>query len=286
VTCSAGMAMGGLHPVVPIYSTFVNRAFDQILLDCGLHDCAVTFVLDRGGITGDDGPSHNGMWDLSTLQVVPNIRIAAPRDACTLRRELREAVDWSGGPTVVRFPKGPVTPSMQAVDHHDGIDVLAGLALPHHRRDVLIIAIGSMAEACLDAARLLSEHGITSTVVDPCWVAPLNPALREMAARHRVVVSVEDNVRRGGVGSALLALLNDQDTSPPPVANVAIAAEFIPHGSRDEILTRMGLTGPGIAATAYDLLCRTFSERDCYGAWRAQSRQIDSEHGPTVEEDF
>lgn len=255
VTSSAAMAMAGLRPVVPIYSTFLNRAFDQLLLDCGLHECPVTFVLDRSGITGEDGPSHHGMWDLSLLRIVPNMRINAPRDGATLRQALRYCVETATSPTALRFPKGELPERVDATVC-DGLDILHGEAHPGRPRDVLMLSVGAMSTECLAAAMELEAEGITVTVVDPKWVHPLPPAAAAVAADHRVAVSVEDNTRTGGVGSAFLQLLSDMQVATP-ARTLAIEAAFQPHGPRQTLLAGLGLTGPGIAEAARELLRRT-----------------------------
>ena len=210
-TSAAGLAIGGLHPVVAIYATFLNRAFDQVLMDVALHRCGVTFVLDRAGVTGDDGASHNGMWDMSFLQVVPGLRLAAPRDAVTLREELREAVEVEDAPTVVRFPKGAVCADIPALERVGGVDVLSRGS----SSDVLLVAVGAMAETCLDVAARCAREGIGVTVVDPRWVKPVPAALADLARDHRFVVTVEDNVRAGGVGSAIAQALRDAQRRGP-----------------------------------------------------------------------
>jgi 1-deoxy-D-xylulose-5-phosphate synthase len=242
VTSAAGLAMGGLHPVVAIYATFLNRAFDQVLMDVALHDCGVTFVLDRAGVTGDDGPSHNGMWDLSVFQVVPGLRLAAPRDGSRVRELLREAVAVEDAPTVLRIPKGPPPADLPAVDKAGDCDVL----VRDGARDVLIVGVGAMAATSVDVAGRLADQGIGVTVVDPRWVKPLDPALVALARDHRLVVSVEDNGRVGGVGSCLLQLLNDEGVTTPFRVK-AIPQEFLPHAKRDQILERIGLTPQALA---------------------------------------
>ncbi|WP_051856160.1 1-deoxy-D-xylulose-5-phosphate synthase [Streptomyces sp. NRRL S-1868] len=242
VVSAAGMATGGLHPVVAVYSTFLNRAFDQVLMDVALHRCGVTFVLDRAGITGPDGPSHHGMWDLSLLQVVPGLRIAAPRDAERLSEELSEALDVGDAPTVLRLPKAMVGEPLAALRRVGGVDVLAEGA----RRDVLLIAVGAMAPGCLEAAGLLAERGTGVTVVDPRWVKPVDPALVELAAEHRVVAVVEDNVRTGGVGSAVDQALRDAGLDMP-LCSLGLPQSFVPHGKRAELLAELGLTPVEIA---------------------------------------
>ncbi len=239
VTSAAGLALGGLHPVVPIYATFLNRAFDQVLMDIALHRLPVTLVLDRAGVTGDDGPSHNGVWDLSMLGVVPGLRIAAPRDPVTLRALLREAVDMDG-PTMIRIAKAAAGTEVPARTTVDGVDVLADGAA------VLIVSVGALAGACLGAAEQLRAAGISATVVDPRWVAPVPPVLADLAARHALVVTVEDGGRVGGVGTAIAQLLVDHAIGTP-VVNCGLPREFLAPGSRAHVLRAHGLTAGGIA---------------------------------------
>ncbi|MET7523555.1 1-deoxy-D-xylulose-5-phosphate synthase [Streptomyces sp. NPDC005248] len=239
---AAGLATGGLHPVVAVYATFLNRAFDQLLMDVALHRCGVTFVLDRAGVTGPDGPSHNGMWDLSVLQVVPGLRIAAPRDADRLREELREAVTVDDAPTVLRFPKESVGEPVPAIGRVGAMDVL-------HRADdpqVLIVAVGVLASVCLQAADLLAGGGIRCTVVDPRWVKPVDEQLAPLAGQHRLVAVVEDNSRAGGVGSAVGQALRDAGVDVP-LRTFGIPEQFLAHGKRAEVLADIGLTPVEIA---------------------------------------
>jgi 1-deoxy-D-xylulose-5-phosphate synthase len=242
VTSAAGMAMAGLHPVVAVYATFLNRAFDQVVMDCALHRCGVTFVLDRAGVTGDDGASHNGMWDMSILQVVPGLRLAAPRDATTLVDLLDEALAVDDAPTVVRFPKGVVGPDLPALDRVGGCDVLVRSG----DRDVLLVAVGSMAACGVDAARRLAAQGVGVTVVDPRWVKPVDPALVELARDHRLVVTVEDNGRVGGVGTAIAQELRDAGVIAP-VRDFGLPQRFLDHAKRPAILAEVGLTGQDLA---------------------------------------
>jgi 1-deoxy-D-xylulose-5-phosphate synthase len=242
VTSAAGLAMGGLHPVVAIYATFMNRAFDQLLMDVALHRCGVTFVLDRAGVTGDDGPSHNGMWDLSVFQVVPGLRIAAPRDGARVRELFREAVAVDDAPTMLRLPKGAPPDDVAAVDRLGGCDVL----VRRGARDVLLVAAGAMATTAVAVADRLADQGIGVTVVDPRWVKPVDPALVAAAAEHRLVVSVEDNGRVGGFGANLLQLLVDEGVSTPFRLH-GIPQEFLAHAKREAILERIGLTPQALA---------------------------------------
>ncbi|MDX3245515.1 1-deoxy-D-xylulose-5-phosphate synthase [Streptomyces sp. ME18-1-4] len=250
---AAGLATGGLHPVFAVYATFLNRAFDQVLMDVALHKCGVTFVLDRAGVTGTDGASHNGMWDMSILQVVPGLRLAAPRDADQVRAQLREAVEVEDAPTVVRFSKGAVGPAVPAVGRVGGMDVLreSGTGTP----DVLLVSVGALAPMCLEIATLLDRQGITTTVVDPRWVKPVDEALAPLAERHRVVVTVEDNSRVGGVGSAIAQALRDAGVDVP-LRDFGIPPRFLDHASRAEVMTEIGLTAPDIARQVTGLVSR------------------------------
>ncbi len=242
VTSAAGLAMGGAHPVVCLYATFLNRAFDQMLMDVALHSCPVTLVLDRAGVTGEDGASHNGMWDLSILQVMPGVRIAAPRDAATLRQALQEAVAVTDGPTVMRFPKGSPGADLPAVSQVDGLDVLrAG-----EPEDVLLVCAGPMAGLGLQVADELADAALGVTVVDPRWVWPVNPALARLARRHRLVVTLEDGGRVGGVGTAVAQALRD-DQVPAPVHAIGLPQRFLQQGTRAEVLADCGLTAPQVA---------------------------------------
>ena len=245
MTSAAGLAMGGLHPVVAIYATFLNRAFDQLLMDVALHRLPVTVVLDRAGVTGPDGASHHGMWDGSILQVVPGLRIAAPRDAARVAELLGEAVAVSDGPTVVRFPKGTVGGEAEAVGQLGGMDVLyepaAGIS-----RDVLLAGAGPMAVTCVQTAARLADQGIGVTVVDPRWLKPVDPALAGAAAEHRLVVTVEDNGRVGGFGDAVCRLLRDAGVSTP-VQTYGLPQEFLVHAKREEILEQAGLVPQHLA---------------------------------------
>jgi len=243
VTSAAGLAFGGLHPVVAMYATFVNRAFDQVLMDVALHKAGVTFVLDRAGVTGPDGPSHHGMWDLALLQVIPNIRIAAPRDAVRLREELREAVAVDDGPTVVRFSKGDVGTEFEAVRRTaDGVDVLR----ESDDKDVLIITVGPMAKLGLQVAERLAAQGIGATVVDPRWVVPVPESIVGVAAEHRIVVSIEDGVRVAGIGTRIRQDLRAAGVDTA-VTELGLPDEFLDHGTREQILERVGLTPQQIA---------------------------------------
>ncbi|WP_413801856.1 1-deoxy-D-xylulose-5-phosphate synthase [Streptomyces iranensis] len=253
---AAGLATGGVHPVFAVYATFLNRAFDQVLMDVALHKCGVTFVLDRAGITGTDGASHNGMWDMSLLQMVPGLRIAAPRDADQVRAQLREAVEVEDAPTVVRYSKGAVGPAVAAVGRIGGMDVLREPAeSAGDAPDVLLVSVGALAPMCLEIADLLDKQGISTTVVDPRWVKPVDEELPVLADLHRVVVVVEDNSRVGGVGAAVAQALRDGGFDMP-VRNFGIPPRFLDHASRKEIMAEIGLTAPDIARQVTGLVSR------------------------------
>ena len=243
VASAAGLAFGGLHPVVAIYATFMNRAFDQVMMDVALHRAGVTFVLDRAGVTGPDGPSHHGIWDLAMLQIVPHIRIAVPRDAERLQEELREAVAVEDAPTVIRFPKGSVSPTLPALERlPDGVDVLVA----SEAQDVLLVGIGPMTHIAVDVAHRLRAQGIGATVVDPRWVVPVQPSIVELAASHRLVITIEDGIRVGGIGTRVRQVLREAGVDTA-VDELGLPDEFIDHATREQILEDAGLTAAKIA---------------------------------------
>ena len=245
MTSAAGLAMGGMHPVVAIYSTFLNRAFDQIMMDVALHKLPVTMVLDRAGVTGNDGASHNGVWDMSMLGIVPRMQVAAPRDAARLREELGEALAVDDGPTAVRFPKGAVGDDIPAVRRQHGVDILTepadGLS-----DDVLLVAVGAFARMALVVADRLRKQGIGVTVVDPRWVLPVPAAIADLAKAHKLVVTLEDNGVAGGIGSAVSASLRRAEIDVP-CRDVGVPQEFQEHATRSEVLTSIGLTDQDVA---------------------------------------
>jgi 1-deoxy-D-xylulose-5-phosphate synthase len=243
VASAAGMAFGGLHPVVAVYATFMNRAFDQVLMDVALHKAGVTFVLDRAGVTGPDGASHHGMWDLAMLQIVPGIRIASPRDEVRMKEQLAEAISINDAPTVLRFPKGSVAPELQAIRRlDDGVDVLH----ESPSKDVLILTVGAMAETGIQVAKMLSDQGIGATVVDPRWVIPVPKSIVKLAADHRLVVTIEDGIRVGGIGTRVRQDLRAAQIDTA-LSEIGLPDEFLEHASRNEILERVGLTAQSIS---------------------------------------
>ncbi len=249
-TSAAGLAFGGLHPVVAVYATFMGRAFDQVLMDVALHRAGVTFVLDRAGVTGPDGASHHGMWDLAMLHIVPGIRIAAPRDALTLREELREAVAVADAPTVVRFPKGAVVDSIPAERRTaDGVDVLRS----SKQRDVLVVGMGAMVPVALAVADRLTSNGVGCTVVDPRWVIPVADSIVDLAREHRLVVTIEDGIRVGGIGTHIRQVLRRAGVDTG-VDELGLPDEFLEHDTRGAILARVGLTAEDISSKILDQL--------------------------------
>jgi 1-deoxy-D-xylulose-5-phosphate synthase len=242
VTSAAGMAFAGLHPVVAVYSTFLNRAFDQLLLDVALHKAGVTFVLDRAGITGDDGPSHHGIWDMALTGIVPTLHLAAPRDSARLKEVLREAVAINDAPTVIRFPKGAVSEDIPAFERRDGIDVL----YRGESADVLLISVGAMATMSVEAASQAYREGVGVTVIDPRWVKPLPKSLITMADRYKSVVVVEDGIAHGGIASALSEMFRSAGLDTP-IHSIGVPLTFIEHSKRSEILSDLGITAQNIS---------------------------------------
>ena len=251
LTMAAGMAFGGLHPVVGLYATFLNRGFDQLLMDVALHKAGVTVVLDRAGVTGPDGPSHHGIWDLALLQIIPGLHLAAPRDEATMVEELREAVAVNDAPTVVRYPKGTVGAPSPALERlPDGVDVLVRHGDPAQpgtaHRDVLIVSVGAMCSISQEVSERLAAHGVSSTVVDPRWVLPVASSVVDLAAQHRIVVVIEDGVRAGGIGSLIRQEMRSAGVDTA-LNEVGLPTEFLAHASRDQILEQTGLTAQRIA---------------------------------------
>jgi 1-deoxy-D-xylulose-5-phosphate synthase len=268
VASAAGLSFGGLHPVVCIYSTFLNRAFDQMLMDVALHRQGVTFVLDRAGITGPDGASHHGIWDIAMLRIVPGLRLAAPRDAARLTEELREAVDVTDGPTVLRFPRGGVgsdIPALRRLD--DGVDVLREVSA-ESVADVLIVSVGPFAVQAEAVAERLAGQGISATIVDPRWVLPVPESIIGLAAEHSLVAVLEDGVEIGGVGSQIRSDLREAD-SRIGVVELGVPDEFLPQGSREEILAHVGLDVDTIAAKIFRALPAEVAHRAEEGSRRA-----------------
>lgn len=241
VTSAAGLAYAGMHPVIAIYSTFLNRAFDQLLLDVALHNAGVTFVLDRAGITGDDGPSHHGIWDLALTGIVPNMRVGAPRDGARLKEILRGCVEITNAPSMVRFPKGAVPADIPALERVSGVDVL-------HRgasKKVLMISVGAMAGMALEVAQLAQAQGIEITVVDPVWVKPISPAVIALCADYETVIVVEDGIKHAGIASAISETLREAGSNCS-LHSIGVPLEFIEHSKRNEILDDLEITPAAI----------------------------------------
>ena len=236
-TAAAGMAFAGLHPVIAVYSTFLNRAFDQLLLDVALHKAGVTFVLDRAGVTGDDGPSHNGIWDLALTGIVPTLYVAAPRDGQRVRETLREALDISDAPSLIRFPKGAINPDIPAFERRDGIDVL----YRGESADILLVSIGAFAAIAVEAAAQAYREGVGVTVIDPRWVKPLPKSLITMAQRYKSVVVLEDGIKHGGIASTISELFREANLNVP-VHSIGVPLEFLEHAKRAQILEDLGIT--------------------------------------------
>ena len=247
VTSAAGMAFTGLHPVVALYSTFLNRAFDQVLLDVALHKAGVTFVLDRSGITGDDGPSHNGMWDLALTGIIPTLHVAAPRDGARLKETLNEAVAISDAPSLLRFPKGAVIEDIPAFERRDGIDVL----YRGESADVLLVSVGALAHVAVEAASQAYREGVGVTVIDPRWVKPLPVSLITMAQRYKSVVVLEDGIRHGGIASTISEMFRDAGLMVP-IHSIGVPLEFIEHSKRGEVLSDLGITAQNITRSVVE----------------------------------
>jgi len=252
VTMASGLAYGGLHPVVCVYATFLNRAFDQLLMDCALHRAGVTFVLDRAGITGTDGASHNGMWDMSVTGLVPGLRLCAPRDPEELGRALREAVDVDDGPTVIRFSKQNAPAVLPALRTVGSVDVLAETS-GDSPVELLLIGLGEMASTAMAVSEKLTAQGHTVRVVDPRWCLPVSEDLVDLARTAGAVAVLEDNLAVGGVGSQVTAAVGEAGLSVPVHVH-GIPKRFLQHGSRGEVLEEIGLTPDAVADQLHAVL--------------------------------
>lgn len=242
VTSAAGLAFAGMHPVVAVYSTFLNRAFDQVLLDVALHKAGVTFVLDRAGITGDDGSSHNGIWDLALTGIIPTMHVAAPRDGARLREVLAESIQITDAPSMLRYPKGEVIADIPAFERRDGIDVL----YRGESADVLLVSIGAMAAMAVEAASQAYREGVGVTVIDPRWVKPLPQSLVTMATRYKSVVVLEDGIRHGGIASTISEMFRDAGLQVP-IHSIGVPLTFLEHAKRGQILSELGITAQQIS---------------------------------------
>ena len=254
VTMASGLAFGGLHPVVCVYATFLNRAFDQLLMDCALHRAGVTFVLDRAGITGTDGASHNGMWDMSVTGLVPGLRLCAPRDPEELGRALREAIDIDDGPTVIRFSKQNAPAVLPALRLVGSVDVLAEPSTDENV-ELLLVGLGEMTTTAMAVSEKLTAQGHTVRVVDPRWCLPVSDDLVGLARNAVAVAVLEDNLAVGGVGSQVTAAVRQAGLSVP-VHLHGIPKRFYQHASRGEVLEEIGLTPDAVADKLHAALGR------------------------------
>ena len=242
VTSAAGLAFAGMHPVVAVYATFLNRAFDQVLLDVALHKAGVTFVLDRAGITGDDGASHNGIWDLALTGIIPTMHVAAPRDGARLREVLAESIQITDSPSMLRYPKGEVIADIPAFERRDGIDVL----YRGESADVLLVSVGAMAAMAVEAASQAYREGVGVTVIDPRWIKPLPQSLVTMATRYKSVVVLEDGIRHGGIASTISEMFRDAGLQVP-IHSIGVPLTFLVHAKRGQILSELGITAQQIS---------------------------------------
>ena len=242
VTSAAGLAFAGMHPVVAVYATFLNRAFDQVLLDVALHKAGVTFVLDRAGITGDDGASHNGIWDLALTGIIPTMHVAAPRDGARLREVLAESIQITDAPSMLRYPKGEVIADIPAFERRDGIDVL----YRGESADVLLVSVGAMAAMAVEAASQAYREGVGVTVIDPRWIKPLPQSLVTMATRYKSVVVLEDGIRHGGIASTISEMFRDAGLQVP-IHSIGVPLTFLDHAKRGQILNELGITAQQIS---------------------------------------
>jgi 1-deoxy-D-xylulose-5-phosphate synthase len=242
VTSAAGLAFAGMHPVVAVYATFLNRAFDQVLLDVALHKAGVTFVLDRAGITGDDGASHNGIWDLALTGIIPTMHVAAPRDGARLREVLAESIQITDAPSMLRYPKGEVIADIPAFERRDGIDVL----YRGESADVLLVSVGAMAAMAVEAASQAYREGVGVTVIDPRWIKPLPQSLITMATRYKSVVVLEDGIRHGGIASTISEMFRDAGLQVP-IHSIGVPLTFLEHAKRGQIMSELGITAQQIS---------------------------------------
>jgi len=242
VTSAAGLAFAGMHPVVAVYATFLNRAFDQVLLDVALHKAGVTFVLDRAGVTGDDGASHNGIWDLALTGIIPTMHVAAPRDGARLREVLAESIQITDAPSMLRYPKGEVIADIPAFERRDGIDVL----YRGESADVLLVSVGAMAAMAVEAASQAYREGVGVTVIDPRWIKPLPQSLVTMATRYKSVVVLEDGIRHGGIASTISEMFRDAGLQVP-IHSIGVPLTFLEHAKRGQIMSELGITAQQIS---------------------------------------
>ena len=252
VTFAAGMASEGLKPVVAIYSTFMQRAYDQVIHDVCLDSLPVVFAIDRGGIVGEDGPTHHGQFDLSFMRHLPNMTVMAPKDEAELRQMLYTAINHNG-PIALRYPRG----KGQGVSLTDPLEVIP-IGLPQvmaQGHDLLILAIGRTVHEALLARKKLLEHKIDSTVINCRFIKPLEPDyLMPLLEKHTKLITIEENTLQGGFGSAILELISDHDGPPIKVRRIGLPDQFIPHGSQEQLRNKYGITSSHVVACALQLL--------------------------------
>ena len=261
IVSAAGLARTGLHPVVAVYATFLNRAFDQVLMDAALHNAGITIVLDRAGITGSDGPSHNGMWDMSLMGMVPGVQLAAPRDQARLVAALDRAVEVDDAVTVIRYSKERLPDEMREVAHlGEGLERVDILRRPDGAR-VLVVGHGQFVGMAISVAERLDDQGVPAAVADPLWSLPISETLVGLAAGYDIVITLEDNLVEGGVGQKLRARLG-QIRSSTRVLNFGIPQRFLSHGSREEVLEEIGLTAAQASIEALSAILSDESARE------------------------
>lgn len=246
VTSAAGLAYAGMHPVVAVYATFLNRAFDQVLMDVALHRAGVTFMLDRAGITGDDGASHNGMWDMALLRHVPGLRLAAPRDEPTLRSAFRAAIDVPDAPTVVRYPKGALGEPLPAVRSEGDLDVLAEHG---SGRDAVVLGLGPMAATAVEVAGKLAAEGFDVIAATATWVHPVPEGLVALIEGTRLVITVEDGLVDAGIGEEWASHARRAGVEAE-FRHFGVPRRFLDHASRAQIIGEVGLDAAAIADSA------------------------------------
>jgi 1-deoxy-D-xylulose-5-phosphate synthase len=252
VTAAAGMAMGGLRPIVALYSTFLNRAWDQVVFDVALHRLPVIFCLDRAGITGDDGPSHHGIYDMALLSKVPGMRVLAPSSVQELQQMMSDALQLAdSGPVAIRYPKGR---AREVGEHEVGSGLAARQLLTDNTNNLCILAVGKLVGAAAEAAAILTATGINITLWDVRSCAPLDPEMIADAATHNIVITAEDGIRDGGIGMTIADAIYSSPNTKAAVHVLGVPMKFIPQAKPDAILAKLGLDARGIVNQVTELL--------------------------------